>query len=339
MKPDQLPGLQIARAVAALGIAYFHSWYVTAPFPAGTAYPIPLLQNYGWIAVDFFFAISGFVICVAVTSPKFRPLEFAIHRVFRLYPLWIATSLIYLKVTDYVGRTPGQTMDFFYYSLTLLPTQGSPFYGFGWSLQHEIAFYMLAGVIAPLFGLPALIAVLAAGAIADRLFDLPWYLHQYFSYYGNFLAGIAAFLVYRSGIRSGIVVPSIGAAIVFWIADHMNYGRTIYPMALFFVLLSFIGLKSARRESPGVLLGDASYSIYLLHPLVFACIYIDLQPPLPPLWTQEFIRFGALIVVCAAAITSWMLFENPINRLARKLKLPSRNTQERVAVKAMVRDN
>jgi hypothetical protein len=96
---NKLPGLQIARAAAALGIAYFHSWHVTMPFPPGTSYPIPFLKEYGWIAVNFFFSISGFVICLVATKPNFRPLQFLVRRVFRLYPLWIVTSLVFLGLS------------------------------------------------------------------------------------------------------------------------------------------------------------------------------------------------------------------------------------------------
>src|ERR1700692_2492745 len=70
---DRLPGIQIARAVAALAIAYLHSWHVTMPFPAGSAFPIPILKDHGALGVDLFFAISGFVICIMATSRNFNP--------------------------------------------------------------------------------------------------------------------------------------------------------------------------------------------------------------------------------------------------------------------------
>jgi peptidoglycan/LPS O-acetylase OafA/YrhL len=72
------------------------------------------------------------------------------------------------------------------------------------------------------------------------------------------------------------------------------------------------------------LLGDASYSIYLFHPLVFYFVYIKLQPPLPPLWMQEPLRYGALVAICALAIVSWKFFERPMiqvgDRVARFLR-------------------
>ncbi len=309
----KLPGLQIARLAAALGIAYFHSWHVTAPFPAGTAYPVPILMELGWIAVDFFFAISGFVICLVVTSDRFEPLSFIIRRAFRLYPLWLLTSLLYLYLCNrYLGRSPEQTYGFFAYSLTLLPTDGFPFYDLGWSLQHEMLFYVLAAVVTPLFGIAGLAFALTAGIIADHVFELPWYLHQYFFYYGNFLAGVAVFVIWRRGLRLGFWLPLIIGVVAFRWAPN----RTFFPVGLLCFLLAFISLSaSSRLARIGVLLGDASYSIYLIHPLVFYSIYAKLQPPLPPAWTQEPIRYGALAIVCAISTVSWLYFEKPMTRL------------------------
>ena len=268
---SKLDGLQIARAAAALGIAYFHSWHVTMPFPAGTAHPIPILMEWGWIAVDFFFSISGFVICLVVTSPNFRPVSFLLRRAFRLYPLWIATSFIYLQLLDYMGRSERQTNAFFNWSLTLLPTNGMPFYDIGWSLQHEMLFYVLAAVVTPWFGIYGVAAVLALGVAADHATELPWYLDQYFFYYGNFLAGIAAFLVHRSGLRPGFILPVVIGVLAFRWAPT----RSLFPVALFCWLVGFVNLNvSWRIGRLGALLGDASYSIYLLHPLVF---YWDLH--------------------------------------------------------------
>ncbi len=319
----KLDGLQIARAAAALGIAYFHSWHVTMPFPPGTAYPIPIMMELGWIAVDFFFAISGFVICMVVTSPNFQPASFLIRRAFRLYPLWIVTSLVYLYLANrYLGRTPEQTGPFFLYSLTLLPTNGMPFYDIGWSLQHEMLFYVLAAILTPWFGIYGVAGVLALGIAADHLVELPWYLHQYFFYYGNFLAGIAAFLVHRKGIRLGFILPIIAGVIAFRWAPT----RSFFPIALFCWLVGFINLNTGWGIGRfGALLGDASYSVYLLHPLVFYWVYIKLNPPLPPLWMQEPLRYGALIVICTLAIASWKLFERPMIRLGERVDRYMRN--------------
>jgi peptidoglycan/LPS O-acetylase OafA/YrhL len=113
-----------------------------------------------------------------------------------------------------------------------------------------------------------------------------------------------------------------------------------YPIGLCVGLIGFLNLQPKPNSVPGAigtLLGDASYSIYLIHPLVFSWIYIALQPPLPPEWIQELIRYAALIVICAAAITSWMLFERPMTWLGNLIaRLASRSLVKAVELHARV---
>lgn len=319
---EKLPGLQIARFAAAMGIAYFHSWHVTMRFPPNAVWAIPPLRDHGWISVDFFFAISGFVICMVTSSPRFNPVSFMVRRAFRLYPLWIATSFMYWALTDYVGRGERQTADFFYWSLTLLPTDGFPFYDLGWSLQHELAFYLLACITVPLFGFAGLISVLCVGVIADHALTLPWYAHQYFSYYGNFLAGIAAFLAYRRAERFGAALPITAGLIALWLAPT----RTFYPIGLFCWLIGFVNLRASEKSriaNTMTLLGDASYSIYLIHPLVLNAFYVRLDTP-GPAWSAEPWRYGALYLTCVLAVGSWMMFERPMiwigNQIGRSIE-------------------
>jgi len=145
---------------------------------------------------------------VVVTKPGFKPLQFLIRRAFRLYPLWIVTSIAMAYLFKrYLGWPPNATIGFVAYSFTLLPTDGYPFYDLGWTLQHELAFYVLAALIAPRFGLVGLMTFLWVGFIMDHLVTLPWYLHQYAFYYPNFLAGVGAFLVYPHLKRLGFLAP------------------------------------------------------------------------------------------------------------------------------------
>jgi hypothetical protein len=56
-----------------------------------------------------------------------------------------------------------ETFSYFLYSATLLPTEQFPFYDIGWSLQHEVAFYLLTAIVVPFFGFARGRAVLAMG--------------------------------------------------------------------------------------------------------------------------------------------------------------------------------
>lgn len=83
----------------------------------------------------------------------------------------------------------------------------------------------------------------------------------------------------------------------------------------FLALVGFANIRNAPRML--VALGDASYSIYLIHPLVFTLIYMFLQPPLPPNWVQEPLRFSAIAAVCLLSLASWKMFETPFIALSK----------------------
>ncbi|MCK1714388.1 acyltransferase [Bradyrhizobium sp. 143] len=303
-------------------MAYFHSWHVAMQFPKGTDYPIPFLQNYGGYTVDFFFAIGGFVICMVVTKPRFEPVPFLIRRAFRLYPLWIVTSFVLVYIyAKYLGWPPDSTYAFFVYSLTLLPTNGYPFYDLGWSLQHEMAFYVIASLLTPRLGLPGLISFLVIGTVCDLTFDLPWYLHRYAFFYPNFLAGIAAFLLFRRLKPAGFLLPFLLGIGALYAANYWG-GRIGFQLGWFLLLIGFVNIRfnpDSIAERVGIALGDASYSIYLFHALVFSYVYAKLGASLPPLWTQEPIRYGCIALVGGLAVLSWRLFETPMNALGARL--------------------
>src|SRR5690242_4289851 len=163
MNHDRLPGVQIARAVAALSVMYFHSWTALDRFPRGTAHPIAFLAEHGALGVDLFFAISGFVICLVVSRrAAFDALPFMVKRVFRLYPLWLVTLTSFAVLAlAWRNPLPSETLGFFLYSASLLPTeQIFPFYDIGWSLQHEMAFYVIVAIIAPWAGVSGIAAFL-----------------------------------------------------------------------------------------------------------------------------------------------------------------------------------
>jgi exopolysaccharide production protein ExoZ len=326
MTDDKLPGLQIARAVAALSIMYFHSWTVLERFPKGTAHPIYYLSEYGWLGVDLFFAISGFVICLVVSRPKFSVSSFLIKRIFRLYPLWLVTLTCFAMLA-LLWRAPiqSETLGYFLYSATLLPTEHYPFYNIGWSLQHEMIFYVVAATLVPLFGLYGLAAFLLLSTIAYHTLEMPWYLSNLAMYHAEFLAGVVAFIAlpHVTRLRS-IFLVVLGTVALAYVLPHL--GRTYVPIPLFLLI---VGFANAREDKSRflVMLGGASYSIYLLHPIIFrVTLALTTWVPKNNLWIEEFLRFGSIAVVLAMAVASWRYFERPTitlgNIIARKLKQP-----------------
>ncbi|HEY5128413.1 MAG TPA: acyltransferase, partial [Bradyrhizobium sp.] len=319
---DRLPGLQVARAVAALSIAYFHSWVALVRFPKDTAFPLPILTGHGWLAVDLFFAISGFVICLVVSRPGFSVGSFLIKRVFRLYPLWLATLTIFAVLALlWRGPTETETLRYFLYSATLLPTEQFPFYNIGWSLQHEMFFYLIAAVIAPIFGLYGIAAFLAASTIAFHTIEMPWYFSSLAMYHPEFLAGVLAFMVRPKLAKLGFWLPfSIGFASL-WYFVAVWGDRYYVPIALFFLIAGFSNIrdKQSRWLKSVSAIGDASYSIYLLHPLVFLVVSALVSKVTLPIWAEEPIRAGCFVLILSVSLASWRYFERPMIGLGNML--------------------
>ncbi|WP_342737459.1 acyltransferase [Bradyrhizobium sp. B117] len=307
-------GIQAARAVAAIGILYFHSWVALVRFPEGRSFQIPIWTDYGGLAVDLFFAISGYVICLVVTKPQFSPVPFLIKRVFRLYPIWLITLTAFAALA-LLWRAPTvtETWGYFLYSATLLPTKDLPFYNVGWSLQHEMVFYLLAAVLVPLGGVQALAAFLVASSLAAYTVDMPWYLSSLALHHSEFLAGVLAYLLAPRLERFGVLAPLFVGVCLLW-ALMLFAGYIYIGPAMFFIVVAFANLRTVPQWA--VALGDASYSIYLIHPIVFLVASAAASKlAARPLWLAEPLRAVSIGAIILLALASYRWLEKPTIRL------------------------
>ena len=138
--------IQALRGVAALMVLTSHVWVIEGLF-AGTRY-LPMQLGIGVVGVDLFFLISGFVmvkVAERMAAKKTPILRFAYDRVLRIYPLyWIATIVAiagYLSNDLFLGGDPmeGDPLR----SFLLLPQSGLPILTVGWTLIHEMYFYLV----------------------------------------------------------------------------------------------------------------------------------------------------------------------------------------------------
>src|SRR5258708_25605448 len=123
-------GLQVGRAVAALSVAYFHSYIALRYFRPESIHPFAPLAEAGFFGVDFFFAISGYVISVVTDRPSFSAGSFLVKRVFRLYSLVIVFCLFqyWLHIRPLLHVTLVHTWQRRLYAISLLPTYGARYY-------------------------------------------------------------------------------------------------------------------------------------------------------------------------------------------------------------------
>ncbi len=296
------------RALAILCVLAFHYTLRWAPpldpeehLPEGVVFaPFTALQL-GGAGVELFFVISGFVILM--TLERCRTLgEFAVRRFARLWPALVAAAVLTTVAMWLIGPPDWQvgSSDFLAsilladpYYLTKLAGESSVKWvdGVYWSLSVEIRFYLLAAVVYLIAGRQFLFAwlvitlfVFSAGELvagpASVVLDLAVFPH-YFAY---FSLGMFAYGLYRGGPQwLTIVGASVAAAVVLFNAGlhGMDYfgapsgGVLVVNVAIVALIVLFLVDSPLVRIfcwRPLVLIGTASYSLYLIHQLIGVAI-------------------------------------------------------------------
>lgn len=146
--------LDLMRFVAALSVLFYHYTFGATRVYSTPEFGIDKLLRYGYLGVDAFFMISGYV--VLMSSMHKSPKYFLISRVVRLYPsFWICCLLTFVIL--YFGKisqpgVPVVNFKLLAYNLTMLQGFfGKPdLNGVFWTLTYEIGFYFIILLIAAL---------------------------------------------------------------------------------------------------------------------------------------------------------------------------------------------
>ena len=140
--------LQVLRGVAALLVFALHAMLIEQKVGRG----LVLIGPAGWIgsvAVDLFFALSGFIM-ISITTGRFQNRPYAarfwLERFFRVYPTYWAVSLpllvVYLVKPGIVNASQGGQVNLLA-SFMLWPQTILPLLSVGWTLVHEMYFYLV----------------------------------------------------------------------------------------------------------------------------------------------------------------------------------------------------
>ena len=125
-------GIDLIRFLSAISVMSFHFGYLNE---VATFMPIWPYTWFGWVGVEIFFVISGFVI--ANSARGVGATEFLRGRMLRLYPaVWLCATLTFFV------RMPNDSLSPFLRSIALFP-KGPWISSVYWTLAVEVAFYSL----------------------------------------------------------------------------------------------------------------------------------------------------------------------------------------------------
>lgn len=289
-RPGRLYALDGLRLAAALMVVVYHftarggGW----PTPVREIFPdVFRISAYGYLGVQLFFVISGFVICMSAWG---RPVKaFFVSRVVRLYPAyWFAVIATTVTVMVIPGGRRHLAWNDILTNLTMLQQplrveHVDPVY---WTLFTELRFYLLFAALA-WFGLTyqrviafccvwgaATLLVAKAPPGPLRLLLIPEY-----SWF--FIAGMAFYLMYRfrpNLLLFGIVGISFCASLAPTIEEFKRLtflgDRAAWPVIV--LLGGFFGIMAliATGKLSGIqwrwlpIAGALTYPLYLLHQVI-----------------------------------------------------------------------
>ena len=147
---NRLPGLDLLRAIAIVWVMLFHSFLV-----GGLGTDLAWLSRYGWMGVDIFFVLSGFLIGRQVLAPLARGADFSFgafysRRAWRIVPAFAVVLAIYVAFPA-LREAPGMApwWQFATFSMNLLIDYGTQqAFSHAWSLCVEEHFYLLFPALA-----------------------------------------------------------------------------------------------------------------------------------------------------------------------------------------------
>ena len=180
------------RGVAVLLVVSFHY------FPRGLAGPLSTVTSVGWMGVDVFFTLSGYLITSILyeqRSERQYLRNFYMRRVLRLFPLYYSVFLLALALTSllHIQWRAGHIAFLLYGANLVLPVDGrlnwlGPFsLAHLWSLAVEEQFYLIwPWLVGSLLRKETLRRICVVGIVAAPLLRLallhagvgPWWIYQ-----------------------------------------------------------------------------------------------------------------------------------------------------------------
>jgi peptidoglycan/LPS O-acetylase OafA/YrhL len=364
LKTERISALDGFRALAILPVVLFHFFSRWTPplnqsnlYPYGSSYNDVVLFRYGYLGVEFFFVISGFVISMTLASSK-GPWQFFAKRISRLWPAMLLGSSLTFLVSVCVPNPAFAT-----HARNFLPSllfmdpyvlgrifrqQFDWMDGAYWSLFVEVRFYVWAALVffsartrflEVFLGLSTAILALAFAADLGLLVILrnPLELLFFPEYLPWFTMGIGFYYLYaRQDAAKLAHVATLGSLSVLAlqvcvtrnIAAPQNSSVGIQLTVFVAVTAAFYAFVYKPRWvsffawRPVSMLGAASYSFYLVHQYLGVTLLQYLSRSLGV--SGELVAACLIVLLAGMSMLAYRYYETPAKHLMLGVLLPAR---------------
>jgi peptidoglycan/LPS O-acetylase OafA/YrhL len=351
----RLHNLDYLRGLAAFGIMIFHylSWTI------GEFDESSFMGRVGLYGVSIFYVLSGLTLFY-VYHDKMKPdvhdvLDFFKKRIFRILPLlWVATI-----ISIFVFQGGDVTFKSLFLNLTGL-------FGFvqwdssiatgAWSIGNELVFYVFLPVFVllskriPRFFIPFVLTIfclyvyfaffLIDGTLTfDDAQQRSYYFNpfnQLFLFLGGYLIGIIFRFIKISQFTSYVLILAGLLLFVFYPAEGARINlvegwcRMALTLSCFMICLGFykVDLHLPNFADRGFkMLGESSYSVYLLHPIVHRLMgFVIAWFSSHVFHVPEMVRFGSSVVI--TLVCSYFVYQYFEKYFIRLGKGSTRQVQE-----------
>jgi peptidoglycan/LPS O-acetylase OafA/YrhL len=334
----RLQELDLLRILAALSVVFFHYTFAGAGRLTKLEYPaVGSLFKYGYLGVEFFFMISGFVILLTAGSATLK--SFAISRFTRIFPaLWVCATLTFLCSQLFNDVHPELNLGLAAYASSLFLLNrlaGTALLdGSYWSLFYELQFYaMISAFMAigqlrryPVFLLVwlclSVVVLVRPQGLITAIFMT--------DYSAFFIGGSLAYLIHRQNYSRWLNGAYLATGVVAVLQslrrlDHMHYvykGDVFDPAvivcligamfgSLYLIARGWTGWLGQRKWA---MVGAITYPLYLIHQNIGLMVFNSLYPA----YSAPSIVIGTITLMLGVALILHLWVEKPFSRWVGK---------------------
>ena len=341
-KSQYLDVLQLFRGFAALMVVLHHSIGSLKYYHKIDYIFLDYVALVGKFGVDFFFVLSGFIITYSAYYKYNEPNAFSNYvknRLIRIYVPYLPIGIFMLVVyTLLPGFSNGNRDLSFLTSLTLIP-HGNPALSVAWTLSFELCFYLLFSL--SFFSKKVWNGFVFVWFIAIILFTysplsslpflkIPIFRILFLPYNIEFILGFLLALVIIKKLKLNLVLGIFALVLIFFtflfgIINHSKLFKfdlnLLFALGIFLIIYIAIYYCNFKLKSSSVfmLVGNASYSIYLTHNFL-QMILIRFYPKISSIASVMIALFAVLILCGIVGYGYYLIFEKKVMN-SIKLKL------------------